>query len=96
MYIYHVFIYKYMMREKVNILCINPLPFGANGINLINEYNGWSMLFCHTKQFPYQLGTISLQLTKLNFTHNTATTHEYACTCTAYTQHVHPLQLAKG
>ena len=44
--------------------CSESLPFGANGINLINEHNGWSMFFCYTKQFSYQLGSISLQLTK--------------------------------
>lgn len=35
-----------------------PLPLGADGIQLINEDDGWSFLLGEGKGIPDQLGTI--------------------------------------
>merc|ERR1719285_1356216 len=35
------------------------VPFSPHRINLVNEYNGGTVLVCHPEQLPHQLGTVS-------------------------------------
>ena len=39
---------------------VGVVTLGADGVDLIDEYDARCMLLCHSEQFPHQLGPVTL------------------------------------